>query len=319
MLVSVVVPCYNSQDSIAKVVELTIAEFQKMPQYTYEFILVNDYSKDATFLKIRELSEKYPCVRGINLARNFGQHNALMAALNYANGDFIVGMDDDLQTHPSQMYKLLDKIQEGYDLVYGDYAKRKNSFLKNLTSKFNKITSRILLGRPKNIVSSNYWVITKLVRDEVIKYTNYNPYIDAIFYRVTNNIADVTIEHHQREQGSSNYSFRKLVKLWMAYWNFSVIPLRISSLLGTLFSAGGFIGFMAILIRQLISPSSQIGWASIMCAMLLFFGFVLLVLGIMGEYLGKIMLCINNTPQYIVRETVNVKETAQEKSEKSDA
>lgn len=319
MLVSVVVPCYNSQDSIAKVVELTIAEFQKMPQYTYEFILVNDYSKDATFLKIRELSEKYPCVRGINLARNFGQHNALMAALNYANGDFIVGMDDDLQTHPSQMYKLLDKIQEGYDLVYGDYAKRKNSFLKNLTSKFNKITSRILLGRPKNIVSSNYWVITKLVRDEVIKYTNYNPYIDAIFYRVTNNIADVTIEHHQREQGSSNYTFRKLVKLWMAYWNFSVIPLRISSLLGTLFSAGGFIGFMAILIRQLISPSSQIGWASIMCAMLLFFGFVLLVLGIMGEYLGKIMLCINNTPQYIVRETVNVKETAQEKSEKSDA
>ncbi len=319
MLVSVVVPCYNSQDSIAKVVELTIAEFQKMPQYTYEFILVNDYSKDATFLKIRELSEKYPCVRGINLARNFGQHNALMAALNYANGDFIVGMDDDLQTHPSQMYKLLDKIQEGYDLVYGDYAKRKNSFLKNLTSKFNKITSRILLGRPKNIVSSNYWVITKLVRDEVIKYTNYNPYIDAIFYRVTNNIADVTIEHHQREQGSSNYTFRKLVKLWMAYWNFSVIPLRISSLLGTLFSAGGFIGFMAILIRQLISPSSQIGWASIMCAMLLFFGFVLLVLGIMGEYLGKIMLCINNTPQYIVRETVNVKEKAQEKSEKSDA
>lgn len=306
MLVSVVVPCYNSQDSIAKVVELTMAEFQKMPQYTYEFILVNDYSKDATFLKIRELSEKYPCVRGINLARNFGQHNALMAALNYAGGDLIVGMDDDLQTHPSQMPRLLDKIQEGYDLVYGNYARRKNSFLKNLSSKFNKVTSRILLGRPKDIVSSNYWVITKLVRDEVIKYTNYNPYIDAIFYRVTSNIADVTIEHHQREQGSSNYTFRKLVKLWMAYWNFSVIPLRISSMLGTLFSIGGFLGFLAILVRQLVAPSSQVGWASIMCAMLLFFGFVLLVLGIIGEYLGKIMLCINNTPQYIVRETVNI-------------
>ena len=165
MLESVVIPCYNSQDSIRKVVELTIAEFQKMPQYTYEFILVNDYSKDGTFIKIKELSEQYPCVRGINLARNFGQHNALMAALNYTDGDFIVGMDDDLQTHPSQMYKLLDKIQEGYDLVYGNYAKRKNPFLKNLSSKFNKVTSRILLGRPKNIVSSNYWVITRLVRE----------------------------------------------------------------------------------------------------------------------------------------------------------
>lgn len=309
MLVSIVIPCYNSQDSIEDVVELTIAEFKKLPQYSYEFVLVNDCSKDGTFRKIRELSEKYPFVKGINLARNFGQHNALMAALNYAEGDLIVGMDDDLQTHPSQMHLLLDKALEGYDVVYGNYAQRKNSFLKNLSSRFNRVTARILLGRPKNIVSSNYWVINRLVRDEVIKYTNYNPYIDAIFYRVTNNIADVTIEHHQREHGSSNYTFGKLVKLWMAYWNFSVIPLRISALLGCLFSAAGFVGFIAILIRQLLSPSSQIGWASIMCAMFLFFGFVLLMLGIIGEYLGKIMLCINNTPQYIVRETVN---TAQE-------
>lgn len=312
MLVTVVIPCYNSQDSIEKVVDLTVAEFKKLPQYTYEFVLVNDYSKDATFDKIKELAAKYPFVRGINLARNFGQHNALMAALNYAQGDLVVGMDDDLQTHPSQMYKLLDKAQEGYDLVYGNYAKRKNSFFKNLTSKFNKVTSRILLGRPKNIVSSNYWVISKLVRDEVIKYTNYNPYIDAIFYRVTSNIADVTIEHHQREQGSSNYTFRKLVKLWMAYWNFSVIPLRISSLLGILFSAAGFVGFVITFIRQLLDPSTQTGWASIMCALFLFFGFVLLVLGIMGEYLGKIMLCINNTPQYIIRETVNVESGGKE-------
>lgn len=306
MLVSVVIPCYNSQESIKQTVELTIAEFKKMPQYTCEFILVNDYSKDNTYGSICELAARYPFVRGINLGKNFGQHNALMAALNYASGDLIVGMDDDLQTHPSQMYKLLDKIQEGYDLVYGNYARRKNSFLKNLSSQFNKVTSRILLGRPKDIVSSNYWVITRRVRNEVIKYTNYNPYIDAIFYRVTSNIADVTIEHHKREQGTSNYTFRKLVKLWLAYWNFSVIPLRISSVLGILFSGAGFIMAIVTFIRQLIAPSSAIGWASIMCAMMLFFGFVLLVLGIMGEYLGKIMLCINNTPQYIIRETVNI-------------
>lgn len=311
MLVSIVIPCYNSQDSIGNVVELTIKEFQKLPQYEYEFVLVNDYSGDATFAVIRRLAEQYPFVRGINLAKNFGQHNAIMAALNYAHGDLIVGMDDDLQTHPSQMYKLLDKIQEGYDLVYGQYAKRKNSFLKNLSSKFNKVTSRILLGRPKEIESSNYWVITRAVRDQVIQYTNYNPYVDAIFYRVTNNIADVIIEHHKREQGSSNYTFRKLVRLWLAYWNFSVIPLRIASILGLLLSATGFLGAMITFLRQLISPSSQVGWASIMCAMCLFFGFVLLCLGIMGEYLGKILLCINNTPQYIVRSTVNIEEGEQ--------
>lgn len=308
MLVSVVIPCYNSQDSIEKVVELTIREFKKLPQYTYEFILVNDYSKDQTFSKIKQLAARYPFVCGINLARNFGQHNAIMAALNYTRGDLIVGMDDDLQTHPSQMHILLSKALEGYDLVYGDYARRKNSFLKNLSSKFNRVTSHILLGRPKNIVSSNYWVISRLVRDEVIKYTNFNPYVDAIFYRVTSNIANVTIEHHQREQGVSNYTFRKLVKLWLAYWNFSVIPLRISSLLGLLFSICGFIGFIVTLINQMLHPSTQLGWASIMCAMFLFFGFVLLVLGIMGEYLGKIMLSINHTPQYIIRETVNIED-----------
>lgn len=308
MLVSIVIPCYNSQDSIGRVVDLTIAEFKKLSGYEYEFVLVNDCSKDGTFLAIQKLAAKYPFVRGINLAKNFGQHNAIMAALHYASGDLIVGMDDDLQTHPSQMYKLLDKIQEGYDLVYGQYRKRKNSFLKNLSSEFNKVTSRILLGRPKEIESSNYWVITKAVRDEVIKYTNYNPYVDAIFYRVTDNIANVSIEHHKREQGSSNYTFRKLVRLWMAYWNFSVIPLRISSILGLLLSATGFLGAIAVFFRQLISPSSQMGWASIMCAMCLFFGFVLLGLGIMGEYLGKILLCINNTPQYIIRSTVNIRE-----------
>ena len=306
MLVSVVIPCYNSQDSIKHAVELTIAEFHKLPRYTYEFVLVNDYSGDDTYGSIKELAAKYPFVKGVDLGKNFGQHNALMAALHYAEGDLIVGMDDDLQTHPSQMYKLLDKIEEGYDLVYGDYARRKNSFLKNLSSKFNKVTSRILLGRPKDIVSSNYWVITKRIRDEVIKYTNYNPYIDAIFYRVTSNIADVSIEHYQREQGSSNYTFSKLVKLWLAYWNFSVIPLRVSSVLGILFSCAGFLMAVVTFIRQLVMPSSTLGWASLMCAMTLFFGFVLLVLGIIGEYLGKIMLCINNTPQYIIRETVNI-------------
>ena len=131
MLVTVVIPCYNSQDSIEKVVNLTAAEFKKLPQYTYEFVLVNDYSKDATFAKIKELAAKYPFVRGINLARNFRTAQRPDGCSELCSGDLIVGMDDDLQTHPSQMYKLLDKAQEGYDLVYGNYAKRKIPFKKS--------------------------------------------------------------------------------------------------------------------------------------------------------------------------------------------
>ena len=144
-----------------------------------------------------------------------------------------------------------------------------------------------------------------MVRNEVIKYTSYNPYVDAIFYRVTHNIADVPIEHFRREYGSSNYTFRKLVRLWLAYFNFSTIPLRISSYLGILFSVTGFIGAVAVIIRQIIAPSAQIGWASLMCVMCFFFGLSMLALGILGEYMGKIMLSISHTPQYIVREVRN--------------
>lgn len=138
-LISIVIPCYNSEATIRKVVEMVMEEFKKMDGYDCEFVLVNDGSpKDNTYGEIKKLGEQYQNVKGINLLRNFGQHNALMAALHYTEGDFILGMDDDMQTHPSQISKLIHKMEEGYDLVYGCYPKRKNSFLKNVTSKLNE-------------------------------------------------------------------------------------------------------------------------------------------------------------------------------------
>ena len=238
--------------------------------------------------------------------RNFGQHNALMAALNYADGDYVLGMDDDMQTHPSQVFKLLDKMSEGYDLVYGQYAQKKNGFLKNLTSKFNEVSSRILLGRPKEIVSSNFWVITRAVRDEVILYKNFNPYVDGLFYRTTSNIGNVMVEHHKREVGTSNYTLRKLMRLWLAYFNYTVLPLRISFFLGVIFSMIGLVSALVTIIRKLVTPDMTVGWASLMACLLIFSGVIMLILGILGEYIGKLILSINGTPQYIIRETVNL-------------
>ena len=216
MLVSIVIPCYNSEATIRKVVEMVMEEFQKMEGYDCEFVLVNDCSKDRTFHEIQKLGEDYPQVRGINLMRNFGQHNALMAAMNYTKGDYVLGMDDDMQTHPSQIHKLIEKMEEGYDLVYGCYPQKKNSLLKNFSSKLNEVSSRILLGRPKEIVSSNFWMITKAVRDEVVKYTSFNPYVDGIFYRTTHNIGNVEVEHFKREVGTSNYTLKNLIRLLLA-------------------------------------------------------------------------------------------------------
>ena len=308
-LISVIIPCYNSQATIRKVVEMVMEEFKKMPGYDCEFVLVNDGSpKDDTYGEIRKLGRDYPNVKGVNLLRNFGQHNALMAALHYTTGDYILGMDDDMQTHPSQISRLIHKMEEGFDLVYGCYPKKKNSFLKNLSSKLNEVSSRILLGRPKDIVSSNFWMITRQVRDEVIKYDSFNPYIDGIFYRTTHKIGNVEVEHFKREVGTSNYTLKKLIKLWLAYWNYSVIPLRISSVLGCLSAAGGFLAALCIIIYKLIDPTVTVGWASTICVIVVFAGLILMVLGIIGEYLGKMILILNRTPQYIVRETINVAE-----------
>ena len=306
MLISIVIPCYYSEKTIHKVVDMVTEEFKKNDGYECEFVLVNDGSTDGTFNEIRKLSGEYDNVIGVNLMRNFGQHNALMAALQYTSGDYVLGMDDDMQTHPSQIFKLIHKIEEGYDLVYGIYPKVTNGPIKNLTSIINRKTSRVMLSRPKEIESSNFWICTRRVRDEVIKFDTFNPYVDAIFYRVTNNIGMVDVEHHKREFGQSGYTFRKLLKLWLAYWNFSVIPLRMSFFFGTFSFLAGIIFTVYLIINKIISPDLPVGWSSTMCVLALLFGVVLMMLGVVGEYLGKIILILNKTPQYVVRETVGL-------------
>ncbi|MCF0133377.1 MAG: glycosyltransferase family 2 protein [Blautia sp.] len=305
MKISVVIPCYNSEATISKVVKMVIEELTKR-EYDYEFVLVNDFSKDNTFGKIRELAEEDSRIIGLDLMRNFGQHNALMAALNHTTGDYIVGMDDDMQTHPSQLPKLIEKLEEGFDVVYGVFPSQKNSAFRNLGSKFNEVTSRIMLGRPKSIRSSSYWIMTRTVRDEVVKYTSFNPYLQGIIFRTTHNIGMVEVEHFKREEGTSNYTLKKLINLWLAYWNYSVIPLRVSFFLGLGSCGIGILSAIIIIIKKILTPDMPIGWASTLCVMVVFSGLILLMLGVIGEYLGKVLMCMNNTPQFIIREALNL-------------
>lgn len=310
MLVSIIIPCYNSEHTLRDVVELTMKEFEKLDGYTCEFVLVNDNSKDDTAGVIRSLASEYPCVHGLSLMRNFGQHNGLMCGMNFAHGDLVVGMDDDMQTHPSQLPIILDAMKQGYDLVYGIYPKSTNGALKNLTSWLNRKTSQVLLGRPKSIRSSNFWCITGQVKDEVVKYTGFSPYVDGIFYRVTTNIGNVPIEHHKRAYGQSGYTLRKLIRQWMAYFNYSVIPLRFASIAGVIAACIGFVTGIFTLVRKILDPTMVAGWASTVCLLLFLSGLILMVLGIIGEYLGKIILTINQTPQFIIREKMNIDEGA---------
>ena len=306
-LVSVVIGCYYSEHTLRDVVEQVIAVFDQLPKYDCEFVLVNDGSTDGTYPLICQLAREYSCVRGINLMRNFGQHNALMCALNHAKGDYILGMDDDLQTHPSQIPVILRKMEEGgYDLVYGVYREDKNGLMKRLSSWLNRTTAHVLLDRPKDLRSSNFWLVTRDVCDQLIQYKNYNPNVDALFTRMTTSVGNVTIEHHERAWGQSGYTLSKLAKLWLSYFNYTVFPLRLISKTGVLMAIVGFVAGIITIIRKLTDPTMPAGWASIICIMLFFFGLMLLVLGIIGEYLGSIVLSLNGTPQYVIREKVNL-------------
>lgn len=307
MLLSIVIPCYRSAHTIGKVVEQSMEVIGNIDGLDCEFILVNDCSPDDTFQAIRALGEKYPNVKGINLAKNFGQHNAIMAGLHEAEGDYIMGMDDDMQTHPSQIPAFIKKMDEGFDVVFGIYKKRKFSFVKNFTSKIASFIVWHMVERPKGLEASNYWCCRKYVRDEIVKYGGYNLYLQILFYRTTSNIANIEIEHFSREEGSSNYNFKKAFRLFMSFMNYTVIPLRISEVMGVLFSIGGFLGAIAVLAQKLMNPDVAIGWSSLMCGMLLFFGINFLMLGVIGEYVGKLILNQNRTPQFVIRETVNVK------------
>lgn len=315
MLVSVVVPCYNSEHTIEKLVDLVTAEFEKLPGYECEFVLVNDYSRDDTYGAIRRLCEKYQFVKGINFAKNFGQHNAIMAAMNHARGDLILGMDDDLQHSPDQIPLLLSKLEEGYDVVYGIYDQRKFSPWKNFTGAVSKFLLWHLLDRPKDIQISSFWVCRKYVRDEIIKFDGYNAYLQILFFRTTHNMANVIIRHHERESGQSNYTFRRGMALMLSTLNFTVIPLRLATFFGMLFSAAGFIGALVVLIRKILYPSIAVGWSSLMCSLLILFGICFLMLGIIGEYIGKLILNVNRTPQYVIKDKINIESTLEEKKD----
>ena len=187
MLVSIVIPCYNSEKTIAKVVDLTFKEFEKMDGYEVEMILVNDYSKDKTFEVIKECAKKYPMVTGINLAKNFGQHAAIMAGLHYVQGDLVVGMDDDMQNHPSQIKQFLEAEQGGADVVFGVFKERHFSTVKNITGSISRNLLWRLVDRPKDIQMSSFWLAKRFVIDKVLEYDGNGAFIQLLFFRTTNN------------------------------------------------------------------------------------------------------------------------------------
>ncbi len=314
MLYSIIIPCYNSSQSIREVVEGTIEILEKTNRKPYEFVLVDDYSPDGgdTLCTLRALADDYRCVKVLELAQNAGQHNAVMAGLNEATGDVLIAMDDDGQTHPSQLPVLFEKFDEGFDIVYGYYPDKKHSAFRNFGSWMNYKAFRILIGKPKDMKTSSFWVIRKFVRDYVIQYKSQYSHLQGLFLRTTRNIASVPVTHFDRKYGTSGYTLKKLIGLWSNVMGYSIVPLRIARNTGMFLSVLSILGALGIILKKLIAPTSAVGWHSIMVAICFFSGLIMLFLGLIGEYLGRMYLAQSNNPQYVIRHIYTGKKDIQD-------
>ncbi len=306
--ISFVIPCYRSEHTLPHVVKEIEDTMKGMEdRYTYDLILVNDCSPDGTASVIREMCRAKDYIKGLSFAKNFGQHAALMAGLRCSDGDYVVCLDDDGQTPANQVDRLLAKLEEGYDAVYARYAHKQHSGFRNFGSRVNDWMTRVMLEKPADLIISSYFAVQRFIVDDMIRYENSYPYVMGLVLRATRNIVNVDVDHREREEGRSGYTLKKLLGLWFnGFTAFSVKPLRIATSIGVTSALAGFIYGIYVVIHRLLYPAAVMGFAATMSAIVFFGGMIMVMLGLIGEYIGRIYISMNNSPQYVIREHWNL-------------
>jgi glycosyltransferase involved in cell wall biosynthesis len=297
---SIVVPVYNGASTIPVLVQ-ALAGLEV--EGGLEVVLVNDGSVDNSLEVSRALCRSSKvALTVVNLARNFGEHNAVMAGLGQARGDYVITMDDDLQNPPGEVVRLWRHAKDnGYDVVYSYYAEKQHSFWRNLGSHFANWCADRLLDKPRGLYLSTFRCMSAFTVKAVLEHTGPFPFIDGLITQVTQNIGRLEVAHLARVKGKSNYSLRRLLLLFLAMFvNFSVMPLRVASVAGVCMTILGMLGFLVVVIEAL-SVGEPRGWASLMASVLLLAGVQLAMLGLLGEYVGRIFLTVNKKPQFVVR------------------
>ena len=315
MKISFVIPCYRSERTLESVVYEIKNKMKELSQDDYEIILVNDCSPDNTIGVIKKLCDNDKRIIGVNHAKNFGQHAALMAGFHFVTGDIVVCLDDDGQTPANEVDKLMAKIFEGYDVVYAEYEHKQHSGFRNWGSHVNRIMTEVMLNKPKELYVSSYFAARRYVIDTMIEYKGSYPYVIGLVLRTTRNICNVKVNHRERKVGESGYTIRKLIALWMnGFTAFSILPLRLASYGGFIFAFLGFIYAIYVIIRKFVDPNRVIGWSSTISLMLIIGGLILLVLGLIGEYIGRIYMILNNSPQFVVKEVFKNEENSEQET-----
>jgi undecaprenyl-phosphate 4-deoxy-4-formamido-L-arabinose transferase len=300
--VSFVVPLYRTGDGIVDLMDA----FRNLPAGDdYELVLVNDASPDDTLRRAREIIPTMPLpVTLVDLARNFGEHAAVLEGFRHARGRWIVNLDDDLQNPISEALKLVEHLRRtGADVVYSFYERKRHHWFRNFGSWLTNRMAVFMLGKPEDLYLSSFRAMNRDLVDRITSYTGPYPYVDGLILGATNRIERLQVAHSRRIVGHSGYTMRRLVRLWMnMFFNFSVMPLRFASVLGAALCVVGLVLLVSVLIEHYFTDVKSVGWGSLMAAVSIFSGSQLLILGVLGEYVGRAYMTVSRKPQSLVRD-----------------
>ena len=310
-LLSFVIPCYRSEKTIEKVIDEIIATVAQREGYDYEVIAVNDSSPDNVYEVLKRIAAANKKVKVINFAKNMGKHAAVLAGYSVARGKYIVNLDDDYQCPTYALWSLLEPVErDECDYATAKYSFKQEAWYKRLGSSVNVWMGHVMLDKPMSLRLENFSVMKAFVAREVIGYKNPYPYLEGLILRVTRRILAVPMEERERgDDNATGFTLKKSMSLLMnGLTAFSVKPLRVASLCGTLFAIMGFILGIVMVVRKLVNPAVPTGYSSIVAILLFSSGLIMLMLGLIGEYLGRMYICLNGSPQYVIRETINLGE-----------
>lgn len=303
MKLSFVIPCYRSENTIETVVQEIRDTVATRSGTDYEIILVNDCSPDGVWQVIKRLAAEDSHIRGICLAKNFGQHCALMAGYAQTTGDYVISLDDDGQTPASETFKLVDKLEEGYDVVYGYYEHSAQHLFRRFGTWVNKKMAENIIGQPKTLRTTSFFIMRKFIVEEIVRYPHPFAYIGGLVFRATKNLGNVEVQHRRRLEGRSGYTIAGLIGLWInGFTAFSVKPLRAATFIGIICALIGFIAGLYVVYQKFLNPEIPIGYTSMLATLLFIGGMIMLLLGLIGEYVGRIYISINQAPQYVIKE-----------------
>ncbi len=303
---SLVIPVFGSEavlPELASQLDVVLNQIKSLDK-NYEIIFVCDCSPDHSWQTIQALTSQYRSVRGISLRMNAGQHNALMAGFTYATGKIVMTMDDDLQHSPSDIPAMLNELEQGRDVVYARFKSRKHAAWKIAGSRLNDLVASYLMKKPRGLYLSPFRAMKAEIRNDILRYRGPYAYVDGLILSVTRNIGSVDVAHHDRYAGASAYSLGKSISLWLKMaTSFSIVPLRLTSFAGVCFAGLGFLLALAFTIQKFTMNRMPDGWSSLMVAILILGGVQLIALGMLGEYLGRVLLTLNSRPQFVIAET----------------